>query len=847
MEASTMPSEMIVGRRLGPYQVKRLIGVGGMGSVYLGERVDGQFHKQVAIKLISGQEASSRMIEQFLQERETLAALDHPNIVRLLDGGVTEDGLPYFIMDYVEGTPIDECCSQRQLSIEERLNLFQHVCNAVQYAHRSAVVHRDIKPRNIIVTRDGVPKLLDFGIAKLLKRRSSTSPAETTQAFRTFTLEYASPEQVRAEPITTAVDIYALGVLLYELLTGEWPYEVEVKSDISMAYAISETAPRAPSTTVSDPKLRRVLEGDLDAILLKAIAKKPEQRYGMVAEFAEDLERHRTRRPVKARAQTTGYWLSRFVSRNRGVVLAASLGVLAAAAGVVGVVQQMHIAERESSLAQRRFQDLKRVLGTFLFEVHDNIRDLPGSTVARSMIVDQTSKYLSWLAEEAREDSNLQLDLADAYLKLAGTQGDPFESNLGKTSEAMASITKARQIADATLTKSPDHPRAKRYVALSEISRAAILEQQSKVPEALEASKKAVAILQQLAVRTPNSIESQMDLGLGLESLGELYFRVSNHPKALETLNESLATVRAVIRLDPNHFRARRAVAVEKIKIGNVYIDSGDVERALSNYRDALDALDALIAETRRPELRRLRTLVLGRFALSQWQLRDYDGALKYYFDQERALQEMMEIDPSDTRARNDLAMCFKNQIDLLWNLNRMPEAATAARSALTILEKLSAADPKNTFTRTRLAETLIQAGYVFQESKLANEARTMTQRGLATYAELLKQSVTGLDAHYAEALISGEPPDLRDPAKALVHAENAVRSSKGENLFHLDLLARVLAANRNYARALEISEQALAKLPTGQKTQLREVFENHVKEYREKLATKTSSPPAQR
>jgi eukaryotic-like serine/threonine-protein kinase len=607
-----MSSGTILGRRFGPYEITRLIGAGGMGSVYLAERVDQQFSKQVAIKVVSAQDSSSRMIEQFLQERETLAALDHPNIVRLLDGGMTEDGLPYFIMDYVEGTPIDICCEKMQLSLDERLNLFAQVCSAVQYAHRSAVVHRDIKPRNIIVTSDGIPKLLDFGISKLLKS-SKAVLLETTQSFRTFTLEYASPEQIRSQPITTAVDVYALGVLLYELLTGEWPYFVEVKSEIALAYAICEAVPRAPSAVVGDSKLRQKLQGDLDAIILKAIAKKPEDRYGSVADFAADLVRHGKGWPVLARPQTAGYRLQRFLARNRAVAAAGALACVIAAAGIFGTIQQSRVAQREMALAQRRYGELKSVLGAFLFEVHDNIRDLPGSSTARGMIIDQTAKYLGWLAQEAQDDNGLQLDLADAYLKMAGALGDPFETNLGKTKEAMESLAKASTVAKSVLARSPDDPRARRYVGLTELRRAAIIEQQGNPMEALEAIKNAVPTFQQLAVRAPDSIETNQDLAVALESLGDLYARLGMFPKGIEALEEALAAWRAVTRKDPKNFRARRAVFIEKMKLGNIYVDSGDVERAQRHIQEALDGVDALYQETRRPELKRVRALLLGR------------------------------------------------------------------------------------------------------------------------------------------------------------------------------------------------------------------------------------------
>jgi serine/threonine protein kinase len=337
--------------RVGPYQLERRIGRGGMGSVWLASRVDHEYQMKVAVKMVKRGMDSTEILRRFRMERQVLAGLDHPNIARLIDGGSTSDGLPYLVMEYVEGTPIDHYCEKRMSSISERLNLFRSVCKAVQYAHSNLVVHRDLKAANILVTRDGTPKLLDFGIAKLIDSEYSTAvAAETRPELRPMTLEYASPEQVRGEAVTTSSDVYSLGVLLYKLLTGRFPYGARGKSRMAMQQDICEKAPPQPSSVVlSDTgsaipqatqnidvaqeetrdkarrRLKRKLSGDLDVIILKALRKEPARRYASVEEFSEDIRRYLEGRTVRARGDTLGYRTLKFVKRN-----AAGVGAMAA-------------------------------------------------------------------------------------------------------------------------------------------------------------------------------------------------------------------------------------------------------------------------------------------------------------------------------------------------------------------------------------------------------------------------------------------------------------------------------------------------------------------------------------
>src|SRR6202521_65751 len=357
---SAEAEDPMVGRHLGAYKLVRRVGQGGMAAVFLAVRADDEYRKQVAVKLVQPGLDSRDLLNRFRDERQTLAGLDHPNIVRLLDGGSTSEGLPFLVMDYVEGSPIDEYCDQHKLSVDDRLHLFGKVCEAVRYAHQKLVVHRDLKPSNILVVADGTPKLLDFGIAKVLNPESSGQRLLVTQTgTRCMTPAYASPEQMRGKSITPATDVYSLGVVLYELLTGHRPYRLTQHTPAEMEHAICEQEPETPSTVISrvesetssdgrpitktpelvsetregqPDKLRRRLRGDLDNIVLKALQKEPQRRYDSVAQFSEYIGRRLRCLPVKARRSTLAYRTSKFVQRHRVEVSASVIVLFALAA-----------------------------------------------------------------------------------------------------------------------------------------------------------------------------------------------------------------------------------------------------------------------------------------------------------------------------------------------------------------------------------------------------------------------------------------------------------------------------------------------------------------------------------
>ncbi|MEP6809076.1 MAG: serine/threonine-protein kinase, partial [Chthoniobacterales bacterium] len=375
-----LPSD--IGRKIGQYQLLEIVGCGGMGTVYLAERADQQFKMRVAIKLIKRGMDTDAVLRRFQHERQILASLEHPNIARLLDGGTTDDGLPYFVMEYIKGERIDHYAQQQSLSITARLELFRQVCSAVSYAHQHLVVHRDLKPSNILVTSDGVPKLLDFGIAKIIQADGAEALATMTM-LPAMTPEYASPEQIEGTPATTLSDVYSLGAVLYELLSGCPPYRLENRSPQELTKTITTIQIEKPSTVVSGAEDARRLRGDLDNIVLMAMRKETARRYRSVEQFSEDIRRHLAGRPVIARADTLSYRTGKFWQRNKlGVSAGVLLGVTLIG-GIIGTSWQAQRARAAQARAERRFNDVRRLAHSVLFDYHDAIKALPGATKVR--------------------------------------------------------------------------------------------------------------------------------------------------------------------------------------------------------------------------------------------------------------------------------------------------------------------------------------------------------------------------------------------------------------------------------------------------------------------------------
>jgi serine/threonine protein kinase len=718
------------GQRIGQYRLFREIGRGGMGIVYLAGRDDQEYRQEVAVKLVRQGMDTASVIRRFQHERQILANLAHPNIARLLDGGSTLDGLPYFVMEYVEGLPIDEYCDRHALGLVERLQLFRTVCGAVQHAHNNLVVHRDLKPRNILVTTGGDPKLLDFGIAKVLDRELDTEQGGLTLLVAPMTPEYASPEQVRGEAVTVATDVYALGVVLYELLTGRRPYRLDSDLPHELARAICEVQPDKPSTALSRPsvppgeaapaarsgffpgalaakpkKLRRQLSGDLDNLVLMALRKEPGRRYASVQQLSDDIERYLERRPLRARSDTLVYRATRFVQRNRLAVAATILIAMTLLGGIVTTT-------RAARLAERRFNDVRALANSFVFEFHDAIKDLPGATPARELLVRKALQYLDGLAQEAAGDVGLRLELASAYQKIGDVQGNYNFSNLGDTTGALASYRKAVAIHESLVSAYPGHLQVARELSLSYIKMGDMMSQTGASNAALEHYGRALAIAETTRSAEPGNAAALRNLAFSHHKVGNALMATGDLTAALEHHTSALGLRTTLAASAPSDARARREVSISQERMSKLLRRKGDLPGALDYARQALAISEALAAADRaNAEAHRDVGVGYQDIGLIQMEMNDLRGALDHFRKGLAIDEELALLDAKNAGARRDLASSHQTIGDVLVRLNDATRAIASYGVAVRTLEALVAEDPENAESGAALATTLAQLG----------------------------------------------------------------------------------------------------------------------------------------
>jgi eukaryotic-like serine/threonine-protein kinase len=708
------PGNNLTGRRIGAYRVTSLIGRGGMGAVYLAERDAAQFDQQVAIKIIKRGMDTDFIRDRFLRERQILAGLDHPHIAHLLDGGTTEDGLPYFVMEQVDGVAITDYCEANKLSITERLKLFRQVCAAVQHAHKKLVVHCDLKPSNILVNRDGAPKLLDFGVAKLLAPDAGQTQTATEQ--RMLTPDYASPEQVRGLQITTAADIYSLGVVLYELLTNRRPHDLKTASPAEIERAICETEPAKPSDavsleTASAGKLQKQLAGDLDNIVLMAMRKEPERRYQSVEQFSEDIRRHLEGLPVSARADTFTYRAGKFVRRHRLGVAVAALVTLSLFSGIVVTTRAARIARAERERAEYRFAQVRKLSNTFLFDFHDEIMHLPGSTKAREKVLKTALEYLDSLSREAEEDADLQIELADAYLRLGQAQGVRFTASLGQTDAALESFRKSMAHAQKAAASRPNDPRplkalvaAYTYVGVSQSGN-------GDLASGLETFREGARVAEQLE-RTPGIGQSEMVSVISLfEEKGEAELDARDIEALLLSYRKALQIDERMNAQFPNA-RSRHSLSLTYARYGDALAEHGDLQATMENYRKATSIREELVRQ--HPDnalyLRELALLYdwIGHYSGSPFKLNlgDRDAAEQYYRKCLTIASELAAADPENAVAQMDLSFSYEHLADALAD-SSLGQAAGLYRRALAITRAMLEISPREFGYRRRQAAQL--------------------------------------------------------------------------------------------------------------------------------------------
>jgi serine/threonine protein kinase/tetratricopeptide (TPR) repeat protein len=710
------------GGRIGPYRLLREIGRGGMGTVYLAARDDGEFRHQVAVKVVKRGMDTDSILRRFRYERQILAGIDHPNVARLLDGGTTDDGRPYFVMEHIEGDPIDVYCSKHGLSINERLELFRTVCSAVEYAHQNLIVHRDIKSSNILVTTSGVPKLLDFGIAKLLDPSLAGIDTGAPATMRAMTPEYASPEQVRGEPITTASDVYSLGVLLYEILTGRRPYEVNSSRPEEIARIVCETDPMPPSQASAGRNLngdRRRLRGDLDTIVLMAMQKEPRRRYASVAKFSDDIRRCLNNLPVTAQRDTRRYRTTRFIRRNRVVVVTASAVLVSLVAGLATTMWQAKVARDERARAERRFSEVRSLATSFLFELHDAIAPLPGSTPVRALLVKRALTSLDGLAREANGDVSLQRDLAAAYEKVGRVQGNSYNANLGDTKGALASYRKSLEIRERVARDNPKSLDLQDELASGYHGVADIYSGIGELQQAADAYQRAIMIRRRLREARPADVNNRVQLAELYNFLGDAqgmegYANLGNVKGALANYRNSVNLREELLKSAPQSRDYRVGLANSLMNLGFLGSSNGDTTGA-GQVRRSVELLERVLSENPDDAVRQIE--LLSAYARLRYVLAD-EGLIKEAMAIDRRsiamLEQMIATDPSNNLFRRNLGAIYNYLGRDLRSADSAALAVSIHRKALGIAEALAAADSKSSehkhdvaFTHYLLAEAL--------------------------------------------------------------------------------------------------------------------------------------------
>ena len=846
----------LTGTRVGPYRLTRLLGRGGMGTVYEAVRADDEFQQQVAIKLIKRGMDSAFVRERFLRERQILASLDHPQIARLFDGGTTPDGQPYFVMEFVAGEPVTAYCQHNALTLEAKLNLFRAVCSAVQHAHQKLVVHRDLKPSNILVTKDGTPKLLDFGIAKLLSPDPGEAVTRTESVVRLMTPEYASPEQVRGGTITTATDVYSLGVVLYELLTERRPHQFETYSPFAIERAICDTEAPRPSDLlerVEDEsgkvKSRRSLlhpssfrlqpsdlRGDLDNIVLMALRKEPERRYQSVEQFSEDLRRYLTGLPVTARKDTFGYRAEKFVRRHKlGVVALLLLAAFTVTLAVLAVRLR-----QERTRAERRFAQVRTLANRFLFDFHDQIEPVPGTTAAREMVAQTALDYLDSLAKEAAGDAQLTWELAVAYHKVGDVQGDPWAANLGHPQAALQSYQKGVALAEQLSRQNADDLKVLRQLARGYFKLGTLQAQNGDQTTARATLSRALAVADKLAART-RELEDLQLLQNCHTNLGDTMLDTSDPQGALESYRRALQLSERRAAEFPDD-RAQLSLSQTRLRIGEALMSRGDLPGARAEFRQALTLMEAVAPrhpnETQYLRRRSLAWLWLGHVSGNprQFNLGEPQAALQAYREHLALSEKLAALDPQNALAQQDLAGAHQ-RLGEVFNLTQPAQAAAHYRQALDILHKPLAAAPQETVFLEWQAYFLRGLGVAQQRQGDRTGARQNLQQALQIFRELHRRDLTnsrtlynvnetllalgdvllaagehaGALAHYREALTLIGTPPIEQSADLYARARLA-ESYAGLSRYYAAHAAVAPLAERieHWRQARQYAQQAL-------------------------------------
>ncbi|HEY5808158.1 MAG TPA: protein kinase, partial [Povalibacter sp.] len=700
-------------------------------------------------------------------ERQILARLSHPHIAHLLDGGTTEHGSPYLVMEYIEGQPIDEYCSQRALNLSRRLDLFRTLCLAVHYVHQHLMVHGDIKGSNVLVTASGVVKLLDFGIAKLLHPTATLVPDDRNAAgFLALTPEYASPEQVRGEAITTASDVYSLGVLLYRLLAGELPYKVTGAVTRELATQICNNDPAPPSVVAARQEslhagFARELGGDLDSIVGKALKKDPDERYSSAEQFAQDIRSYLRGFPVAARPETTRYRVRKFAQRNKAAAAGVALFVVALVAGIVTTSWQAHVARLERARAERHFKEVRELTDTYMLDVYNAVEKLAGATAVRRLLIENSLKYLSGLEKEASDSEELQRDLAYTYEKLGDVQGDYLGANLGDTEGALQSYRRALSLREALVVRNPTAEH-KEELLRSHVGVSELLMAQSSPTAAMEHARAAIRLGQELVARADATDLDRRYMAAAYVTLGWELGLLGQTDAGMKELMEARTWYQKVLEAQPRGTKARRDMGLVHSRMGDVLLDGARRPAdALPYLEQASSILEPLTVEfPDESDLERLAAFVLLTRAEAENQLGRPNEALTNAQVALQRLEHLQHSDAANEQARVAVAYALGLVGDSYAQLGQYESALQQLNRAATIVRSAPPAKPTDIAEIRLLAgSTYVRLGKVHasmaatlhgsQRTQHLAEARDWSERAISSLRPLTSDTVIGTRSTY--------------------------------------------------------------------------------------------------
>ncbi len=730
-------ADRLIGKRVGRFTVEQVIGSGGMGTVY--QAMQDTPRRIVALKVIHRGVSSPSALRRFEIESQLLGQLHHPGIAQVYESGVHDDGfggLPYFAMEYLkDAMPITGYAEQHQLSSRQRMGLFAEVCDAVHHGHQKSIIHRDLKPDNILVDTSGRAKVIDFGVARATDADIQATTLLTEAGNIIGTLAYMSPEQISGDgtQLDTRSDVYALGVVLYELLALRLPYDLRNRSIPEAGRIVREDSPGKLS------QVNRTFRGDIETIVAKALDKEKDRRYPSAAELAADVRRYLRNDPILAHPPSATYQLQKFARRHKGLVagvvfafLALVIGTAVATQYAIKANRQAQIAREEAERASRRFEQVRELAHTFIFDFHDKIVHLPGSTPTRIFLVSTGIRYLDDLAEEASDQPDLLLELADGYAKMGDVQGRPNDANLGDLSGALESYHKSLEIRRTLSSHDPENLAFQRMLAINISSIGDVQAVMGDMDASLRSYQDYMDIVEPLYQKQPDHAGMQRMMTFGHNQMGKYYKANGRLDDALTSFQASLALREKLARSKPDDARSQREVTVGHCKIGDVNMSMNDFQSALDSFQRAHEVrLKRAASNPNNMYAQRDASFTYGRIGNALLAMNRTDEALTNYTESQKIRMALSRADPENTNAQKDVAVGLFRIAEVQQKTQQFALARDNVRDFIDISEKLVARDENNVNYRGFLAEGHMKLGDIYAQLGEMDAVITHYQSGI--------------------------------------------------------------------------------------------------------------------